>query len=556
MKLTQALKNWAVANLGVKADATDAEFNSAILGGLSTGKLTAEKMNELLKDNTTDAIGSLVAKSVDAALAPLKGVLEQLAGKLGQITPTVTTTTTTQPTLTPEEERVKATLAKLGYVPGGASQQADAVDPNRVLFRAANGAGSPRVKGVAEKFSTNKSVVTYPDHGAKKYMGKWYRPNAEVKFCGDVLHTPTQLGKAVAAAYFKWSLACANHPRDIPRGLLMNDEDRDLMNFALHELEWSGVVKCRDDGYDWEHKVARRKLTEMEIKSLLDDSISGGIEIAPIEFDDALVTVPVLYGELFPLVNVVDVSRGRRMKGGSVSNPTFASSQEGTAIQAFDTTSFVSAFDTAIYVAAAAMEIGMDFEEDSPTNIGTIIMDKYGEKAQEWLDMVIAIGDGTTQPQGIFNAAGTTSVPADMGTGGPATVSDYESLMFTVAKQYRGTKGERNIYLANETTYRRARAIPVGPNDERRVFGMTHADFMLLDTPYKINNQPGLPNTSIAYGNMGYYRMYRRLGFNVRVETGGNYLATKNLRLIVVRMRYGGKVELGGAFSVCLDAQS
>lgn len=565
MKVTAALKAWALANLGLKADASDAEIKAAVFDALGSNKLTQEKFSELLAEKAADGVAGLVAKAVGDAMAPVVAALAAIGSKgvSGSDDAAKKAAGAADAAkkaagadLTDEEKRVKAMLDKLGFKAptdgGDGTKGDDFANPTKVVFKSANGAASPRVKGVAERYSHTKSEIFYP---AQKKGGTPH-PFAGQKafYQGEQLMTPSRLGKAVSQAYFKWSLASTCAPHDIPRGLKMTDEDRDLVNYALHEMEWSGVVKTRDDGYDWEHKVARRKLNEMEIKAMLDDATSGGIEIAPIEFDDALVTTPVLFGELFPLVNVVDVSRGRRMKGGSVGNPTFAASTEGTAITPFDTTAFVSAFDTNIYVAAAAMEIGMDFEEDSPTNIGSIIMEKYGEKAQEWLDEQIAIGDGTTEPEGIFTASGTTSVATDLGVSGPATVGDYEGLMFGVPKQYRAAKGSRNVFIANETSYRRARAIPVGPADERRVFGMTHADFMLLDTPYKI--QSAITNSQIAYANLGYYRMYRRLGFNIRMENTGNYLAIRNLRLIVCRMRYGGRLELGAAAAISTDAQA
>jgi HK97 family phage major capsid protein len=567
MKLTAKLKAYAVAQLGVKADATDAEFKEALFGALGSGKLAQADFAKMLEENTNNAAADIIGKAVADALNPLKDLLANLgkgsanaaddATKAAAKAAADAAAKAAGTDLNDDEKRLKAMLDKLGVKAAGAGGSGsdagdDTSNPTKVVFKSANGAQSPRVKSVADKYTATKSAVLYP--AQKKGGHKHPFAGMPAMYCGEQLMTPSRLGKAVSQAYFKWTLATSCAAHDIPRGLKMTDEDRDLLNFALHEMEWSGVVKTRDDGYDWESKVARRKLSEHEIKSLLDDSTSGGIEIAPIEFDDALVTTPVLFGELFPLVNVVDVSRGRRMKGGAVGNPTFAASTEGSAITAFDTTSFVSAFDTTIYVAAAAMEIGMDFEEDSPTNVGTIIMEKYGEKAQEWLDEQIAIGDGTTEPEGVFTASGTTSVASDMGVGGPATVGDYEGLMFGVPKQYRAAKGSKNVYIANETSYRRARAIPVGPADERRVFGMTHGDFMLLDTPYKI--QASIPNSSIAYANLGYYRMYRRLGFNVRMENTGNYLATRNLRLIVCRMRYGGRLELGASCAVQTDAQS
>lgn len=560
MKVTAALKAFAVAQLGVSANASDEEVKNAVLGALASGKLTQAKFSELMSEKTAGDVAGLVSKAVESAFAPFRELLGKLANPNGTANGDGSGSKATNPNATEpepandEEARFKAMAAKFGFKAGTAgADNASASGPARVMFKAgANGASNAAVKSVAEKYNSTRADVLYPNQ--KK--GGFKHPNAGqvATYCGETLQTPSRLGKAVASAYFKWSLECSSNPADIPRGLKMTDEDRALVNFALHELPWSGVVKTSDDGYMWEHKVARRKLTELEIKALLDDATSGGIEIAPIEFDDALVTTPVLFGELFPMVNVVDVSRGRRMKGGAIGNPTFASSTEGTAITAFDTTSFVSAFDTTIYVAAAAMEIGMDFEEDSPTNVGTLIMEKYGEKAQEWLDEQIAVGDGTTEPEGIFNASGTTSVASDFGVSGPATVSDYEGLMFAVPKAFRASKGSRNVFVGNETSYRRARAIPVGPGDERRVFGMTHADYMLLDTPYKV--QASIGNSQIAYANLGYYRMYRRLGFNVRVVNEGNYAVTRNQRVIVCRMRYGGKNELGGAVAVMTDGQA
>lgn len=556
MKVTAALKAFAIANLGVAKDASDEAIKNAVLAALASNKLTQAQFSELMAEKPAGEVAALVGKAVADAFAPLREMLEGMKGKSGASGEGSGTKEPAKSNPEPandEETRFKSMLEKFG-IKGGANAAGDERHgPARVMFKAGeNGKNNAAVKGVAEKYSSARSEVLYPLH--KKGGVKHPYAGQPATYCGERLETPSTMGKAVAAAYFKWCLATSSAPQDIPRGLKMTDEDAALVNYALHELPWSGVVKTSDDGYMWEHKVARRKLTEIEIKALLDDATSGGIEIAPIEFDDALVTTPVLFGELFPLVNVVDVSRGRRMKGGAIGNPTFASSTEGSAISAFDTTSFVSAFDTTIYVAAAAMEIGMDFEEDSPTNVGAIIMEKYGEKAQEWLDEQIAVGDGTTEPEGIFNATGTTSVASDFGTSGPATVSDYEGLMFAVPKAYRAAKGSRNVFVGNETSYRRARAIPVGPADERRVFGMTHADYMLLDTPYKV--QSAIANTQIAYANLGFYRMYRRLGFNVRVVNEGNYAVTRNQRVVVCRMRYGGKNELGGAVAVTTDAQS
>ncbi|MBI2823673.1 MAG: hypothetical protein HYX69_03155 [Planctomycetia bacterium] len=50
-----------------------------------------------------------------------------------------------------------------------------------------------------------------------------------------------------------------------------------------------------------------------QVKTLLNDSTSGGLEVVPIFFDTNLVTTPLLTGDPFPYVEVVDVPRGASM---------------------------------------------------------------------------------------------------------------------------------------------------------------------------------------------------------------------------------------------------
>jgi hypothetical protein len=79
-----------------------------------------------------------------------------------------------------------------------------------------------------------------------------------------------------------------------------------------------------------------------------------------------------------------------------------------------------------------------------------------------------------------------------------------------------------------------------------------YGDYNVLGHPFKI--VPQVPNTKIAYQNMAFFRMYRRLGLNVKVESNGKDLTLRNVRLIVCRMRWGGRVELGGSTSLMTTA--
>jgi len=532
LKVTPALKAHAEAQKWVKAGATDDEIRKVTGQKLFAGAIKPSELAKLTTDTKggtptpapkpkpksgTPApkpkpkgvdVGEEVRKAVEAAVAPLKAEIESHT-KNG---------------------------AAVGLV----------VPTPAALFGKANLA---RVKSAAEQYENTRKEAVIPAFARKDGSGG-RRPDAgqPATFGGKALAHPSQLGKAVAAAWVKWCVTHEHGPQGLPANLRLTDHDRDLVTYAANELAWTGSFKNGQT-------VNGKKLDEIGRKGLLDDTISGGIEVTPVVFDEAIILTPVLYGELFPHVNVVNVGRGRRIKSAQMQNPTFTSgTSEGTAITPFNTASFVSGFDTAIHVATGAMEIGLDFEEDSPVDLGSVILEKYGEKSMEWLERVIAVGNGYNEPLGFLNTVGLVSLQSDNGAGGYPTVSDYEGLMFGIAKQWRNEPGAVVAFVGSDTSYRRARAIQVGPGDERRVFGMEHLEYMLLGRPYKVQNN--IPNNKLACINLRRYRLYRRLGLNVRVEQAGRALALANTKLLVLRMRYGGQLENANAMAVITDAAS
>jgi HK97 family phage major capsid protein len=549
-KLTKRVRLWCIEKLGVAVDAADATFIKASAAALASGKITKSALADLCgtKADETSDIARQVAESVAAQLAKL------LPNKKGADVkkPEKKKSKPANPITEQVNAAVDARLKEMGMSEGNSPNSPTALLGKSVLYVGPK--DTIRVKSAIESYEATTKMAVCPERTMSG--AKHPRAGMPATHAGRTLYHASERDKAVAGSFFKFSLASQSNPRDIPRPLQMTDHDKDIMQWALRNSSWTGIIKGHgEQDMPGSISVNSRKLSEMEIKALLDDSVSGGLEAAPIVFDDAVILTPVLYGELFPDVNVMNISRGRRIEGFSMSNPTFTSgTAEGTAITPFNTASFVSAFDTTIYNAVAAMEIGLDFEEDAPNDIGGIVTERYGLTAMAWLDEQIAVGDGVTEPEGIFTTAGTTTVNSDNGTGGPPTVSDYEGLMFGVAKEYRKEPGARTVFVGNETSYRRARAIPVGPADERRVFGMTHADYKMLDQDYRIQNSIG--NSQIGYVNLKRYRMYRRLGLNIRIETAGNYLSLRNIKLIVLRMRFGGHLELGGAAAIMSDSQS
>ena len=68
--------------------------------------------------------------------------------------------------------------------------------------------------------------------------------------------------------------------------------------------------------------------------------------------------------------------------------------------------------------------------------------------------------------------------------------------------------------------------------------------------------QNDLANTVGAVVALRKYRMYRRLGLDMRFVEGGDTLARNNEMLLVYRARYGGQLMDASAMAKWTDGQS
>jgi len=529
MRLTKALKSWLVDNSGVTKDAADNEFRKAAAEALVAGTLTAEKLAELTKeaddeqanqfndrfnklaDSLTKAVDLMTKKSVETPEAP--EAPEQKAPK------------------TPEQKGTSepTRLAKMISKIGGFSEDDDSTP-------------EVRVKSSVEAYSTTKSALHYPERTTKNKPHSMAGERVTVH--GRSIDSSSDLDKALAGVWAKYQLASVT-PRiaGSPHRAweLLNDHEKGLLVHLAERCEWDASE---------DEKPRIEKGYRGGIKALIDDSTSGGLEAAPIVFDDLVIQAPLLNGELYPLVTEKVLDRGRRIEG--VATLTVTGSWGGvddSAIALFNTTSYVSAFDTTIYRWEGAVRIGLDFMSDTPIDFGAHITAQYGERLLEDLDDVIATGNGTTQPEGIMNKSGTT----DVAFLGATSLGNYESLRFGVAKaEHKGNAKASAIFCGTETSYMRAHAIPVGASDARRLGGMEYDSYTWMQRPYKINES--LDNTDIFYAIMSRYRMYRRKGFTVRTSTEGDTLIRANEMLIMVMARYGGQLERGACAAYTDDA--
>lgn len=581
MKVTAALRAKLVELGLIEKSVDDSKVISAALKAVGDGKITAGELAELTADKDDEEADSLIKslQGITNVNSELVGLVKSQGERLDKIEkgekggkPEGSSTETPgeegeEGTGTGSEKNGKPDgdgTGKDGKGQNSSQKQGDNLPKKSAIgsflskfseeYQEDEGPLSVEVKSVAANYSSTKSAAHYPDfthRGVRHPLA-----GQQVKENDRSIDQSSELDEAINGAWVKFMLGSSAKGQPLPRGLRMTEHDRQLVEYALHESKFVGVINGEGSESEGSISVKGRKLSASEVKAVLDDGTSGGLEVAPITFDDAIIMIPILRGEFFPNVNVKTITRGRRVEGGVIGNVTLSSGgADNIAIPLFNTANFISAFDTTIHVVNGSIEIGLDFESDSVPDVGRIVSEQYGMVLANWLDRVVCVGNGSTEPEGIMVASGTVNVPASAGAGGPATVGDYEGLLFGVPKKYKqGFPTNRIMYGANETTYSRARGIAVGASDQRRVFGMNQQDYMLFGHPFGISED--MANNQRFFANMARYRMYRRLGLTMRMSTEGKELIRNNLMLITARARFGGQLEDANAAAVTVNGQA
>lgn len=526
IKVTKALAAHAAEHLGLSSEDVGNEdaVRKSVSEALVQGKITVKQLEELTVEEAVDGADrakQLVGQAVAEAINPLAKGLNDLTEALSKAF--------AKPQ-EPSQERGEGSGAK-AYQAAGETKATE---------------GNVRVKAVSELYDMSCKSATKADGSPLMMKGEHGVASRE-------LNHPSQFAKAVSGAWLKFMISrqATKDAQQIPHWAKMTEHDWALVKHAANEMPFIGPVGMTNEDGDSDTAAGGwakgMRLNEMQVKTLLDDSTSGGLEAVPIVFDDIAILTPLLNGELFPLVDVRTTTR-RRVEGFAMGNPSVYWTAEGSTPSVFDTASFISAFDTTVYPCTGTMEVGLDFEADSPVAIADLLINRYGQRMATELDDVIATGNGTNRPLGIFNTIGLTTLTTANGTGGPWTIGDLDKLYYGVDPAFRQEAADRLVFVGNDVTYQRLRSIQVGSADQRRVLGMGYLGPgrpMINDVMYARNST--IDNAALAAVCMNRYVMYRRAGFSVRRETGGTTLAAKNLSQYIFRMRIGGQLNHASA---------
>lgn len=493
-----ALKNYLAEKHGLKAEASDADVNAEASRLVKSGELALEKYSELTKPSADpmDRLVGAMEKAVGKAISPL---MEKMAHPVDKT----------------EKGKHRSERNEFGgesmIIPDGSTIE---------------------TKRASSWYSDSKSALHFPEHH--------WKSGEQILMQGRPMDAPSHRELAMAGAVMKGRIAKAAGMFD-----KMNDHDLDLIQEACRVLKWSGDAS-RIGGppilYQGEN------LLDEHVKTIFATSTSGGDTYIPQVLEDQIVIARLLMGELTPYVDIQSIP-----KGTSVDTPSFTqltigwgTNEAAGAISPQSTTSLLSKANSPVFVCQGALEMGRDFISDTPLQVMQTVTKSYNDNVQAQLDYVIAIGDGTTQPLGLFTISGPTSVASTNGSAGSFAVADVENMIKALGKQYRTTKSPTIRWVSNDTTYWRTRAIPVGASDARRVFGQSYEDYMLAGRPYSVQNDIG--NTKLGFGDLSQYRMWNRPGVEIQVEQSGRTLVLANTIMVVLRTRWAGRLLLTNAF--------
>jgi HK97 family phage major capsid protein len=521
MRLTDALKKWAVENKEVADDADDSTFSKAVAEALVDGSLSDDQFIAMNKDPDAEKASALATK-----LATLEESNKQTQEALQKLIELSTAKAAVVQEPKPEIKKVESGVT--ADILGDGEKTDDDVTVKHIT--------------ADKRYDGTKAAKYVPMQDSKgRRTAKGGMRLAEGS---RTIDEQSELERAVCGAWAKHSIFGPLVAQGQVPASVITDHDKELIQYAANNMEWVGEKKAF--GEEGGTLVRSRKLEPNEVKQVIDvaGNAMGGDELVPVVWDNAIITTPLLHGEFFPRVNIVNVPQGRIMQSATIGNPVVTwNATEATAVALTSTADFVAEFDTNIFTASAAITVGLDTLSDTPVNFGDVVTANAGQAFLNSFDDAIVSGDGTSAPTGIHDQGAAGAV----GFGSEWTIGDMVTLMNTVAKEYKaGYDANRIAWGAHPSTYGDVRALATGvTGDTRVIFGQNIDSYMVLDHPFLINDTYGVQEMNFV--NLARYRMYRRLGITSRMETAGRTLALANQALLVFRARLGGQLETTAA---------
>ena len=272
-------------------------------------------------------------------------------------------------------------------------------------------------------------------------------------------------------------------------------------------------------------------------KALGESSDPAGGYLVPDEYRGELIKRLPGLSELFPYARKLPVASDSGRMPRLATDITLSWDEAESA--AFEETepSFGS-LSWNIHRANAMTKVSRELMTDSAPKIADVITDLFVEAMAQECDKMIAVGDGSTQPEGLFSAASVVSVSV-----GTMSFVKLVEVKFTLAKKYR----RRARWVMNNTNVRRVQSLVDNNNQPlfRRDLSAGAPPTLL---GYPVGQQDDLPDDTVFFGDLSYYLWFDREQVGLDSTTVGGEAFAKHQLWLKTWMRVDGKLALPEAF--------
>jgi len=277
---------------------------------------------------------------------------------------------------------------------------------------------------------------------------------------------------------------------------------------------------------------------EVVRKALSESTAGAGGYLVPTEYRAELLKRLPELSELFPYVRRIPVSTDSGEFPKLVGDVSIAwgraeNDDIGETAPAFTQLTWT------VRNMSAITYMSRELVDDANPGIVELVTDLFAEAVAAERDRMIATGNGTTQPEGIYSAAGLEALAVD----GALTYAKLVELKYTLPRKYH-----RNArWVMNSTNLQRITAL-VDNNGQpilrdALVAGETPR---ILGKPFSI--QDDLPDPVIFFGDLSQYLWFDRQRLLIEsTTTGGDTFARHQVAVKVVE-RCDGKLGLAAAF--------
>ncbi|MFH0911722.1 MAG: phage major capsid protein [Planctomycetota bacterium] len=277
-------------------------------------------------------------------------------------------------------------------------------------------------------------------------------------------------------------------------------------------------------------------------KALAESTDSLGGYLVPSGFRDEVVKRLPQDAELAPYVRAVPVVSDTGSLPSLATDIAVtwrsAASSENTAFG--ETTPALGSVAWSLKRADAFTKMSRELVADSGPAVVEFITGLFREAIASERDRVIAVGDGSSEPYGIYSTAGIGSVAV----GGSLTFAKLVEIEQSLARKYRtharwilsGANLRRAYSLADEQSRPIFIRDVVAGVPEARILG------------YPVSQEDHLPDDVVFFGDLSYYLWFDRGEMGIESTNVGGDAFANHQTWIKVWERADGKVALAEAF--------